>query len=176
MTEEDLLSVKYAVNIACVFVCVRSHARSSLELQLTCQSECVVVLMSYCILMDGRAILGGGQNVTRMSCTYTPKCSNCSLTCTHARTCTEDISNHSVTPSQIKTNGFIWFSRRLLFGSLLYEAEMYIVSEASVRRAAGGACQSEAHSFSLDWWLAPGSQPSRGDRSNKFITKQQSVY
>lgn len=94
----------------------------------------------------------------------------------HARTCTEDISNHSVTPSQIKTNGFIWFSRRLLFGSLLYEAEMYIVSEASVRRAAGGACQSEAHSFSLDWWLAPGSQPPRGDRSNKFITKQQSVY
>lgn len=83
---------------------------------------------------------------------------------------------HSVSPSQIKTNGFILFSRRLLFGLLLYEPEMYIVSEASVGRATGGVCQSEAQSSNLDWWLAPGLEAPSGDRSNKFITKQQSVY
>ena len=42
------------------------------------------------------------------------------------------------------------FQGRLLFGLLLYEPEMYIVSEASVGRATGDACQTEAQSSTLN--------------------------
>lgn len=56
-------------------------------------------------------------------------------------------------PNKDKWIYFI-FQRRLLFGSLLYEPEMYIVSEASVGRDTGGACQSEAQSPAwIDDWL-----------------------
>lgn len=77
-------------------------------------------------------------------------------------------------PNKDKWIYFI-FQRRL-FASLLYEPEMYIVNEASVGGATGGACQSQAQSSTLKWWPASGLDAAHGDRSNTFITKQQSVY
>lgn len=70
-----------------------------------------------------------------------------------------------------ETNVFFCFAGDL-FGLILYEAEMYTVSETSVGSATGGVCQNEAPSSSLDWWLARGLDTPSADRSNTFITKQ----
>lgn len=55
-----------------------------------------------------------------------------------------------VTQGQIKTNGVISFSRRLFFGVLLYEPEMYFVIEVSVEKAPVGVCQSRAPVYQSD--------------------------
>lgn len=182
MTEEALLSVKYAVNSnVCLCACTfYSRVTVNMSERVCCGTD--ELLYSDGCEAHRRAALGG-VSMSHVSRKHIHTKVFIWLPHGHARKqIFKDVKDtstyrlHSVTPSQIKTNGFILFSRRLLFGLFLYEPEMYIVSEASVGRATGGACQSEAQSSSLDWWLAPGLEAPSGDRSNKFITKQQSVY
>lgn len=102
MTGEDMLSVKYAVN---THMCLCACTCSTPESPLTCQSECAVVLMSNYILMDVRH--AGGLHTSHIH-VYTKVF--ISLIYTYAHVQREDISTqrlHSVTPRQIKTNGFI---------------------------------------------------------------------
>lgn len=153
-----------------MFLC--EHAHMHAPLQSHSKHVSVSVLWYWWVIIfgwmgDTCEGFTAGVHVTHVSCTYT-------------HTDFQRPGRHLHPFSHTRPNNDKWiyfiFQRRRLFGSLLYEAEMYIVSEASVGKATGGAFQSEAQSSCLDWYLAPGLDPPSGDRSNKFITKQQSVY
>lgn len=125
MTEEDLQFVKYAVNThVCLFACTVTctfHSRITVNM-----SEWVCCGTDELLYSDRweahRA--PGGVSMSHMchAYTHTPECSY-HFTSLHFTTHThaqifKDLKGistqrlHSVTPSQIKTNGFILFSRR----------------------------------------------------------------
>lgn len=97
--------------------------------------------MTYYILVSGKCIRRlhwgeWGQHVARVENTHTqtlPKCSYHSQTHVHIFKALKDRKTPFSHINQIKTNGFVLFSRGelgRLFASRLYEPEMYIVREA----------------------------------------------
>lgn len=132
MTEEDLLSVKYAVNThLCFCVCALActlHSRVTVNMSEWVSCDTDELLYSDGWETHGKAALGG-VSMSHTCHAHIHTKVFLLLPHTHTRACAhiQDISTHSVTPSQIKTNGFILFSRGDCYLALFFMRQKCIL-------------------------------------------------